>query len=442
LKSIDGLFHQKEKVPEEWDYVELEKLTDEKSAIRMGPFGSSLKKEELVGKGIMTLWIENVVNNEFSWDYKQYITKEKFEELRGFEVKPDDVLITMMGTIGRVAIVPKDIGTAIITSHLLKITLDQKKCLPKFLYYFLQSYFIHRQLLRESRGIVMSGLNTKIIKSLLIKVPKLPEQKKIALILSNIDELIQKQQQVIEQTQKLMKGQMQKLLTQGIGHEYPQEFKEKDWLFGTKILIPEEWKLSRLSENIELKNGFAFESEFFVDKSDKVVITPGNFHKDGGFYFEDRNTTFYKGKIPDGFILKNGDLLVVMTDLTRDGIILGNSIILDSEYVVLHNQRIAKIMVEEEKLDKYFLNYFFNSFLSKQQIKRTAAGTGVIHTSSEKILELLILIPPLPEQQKIASILSNLDSLIQQEKQYKEKLQKIKRGLMQQLLTGKTRVKV
>ena len=214
FKKVKGIFRQIEEIPEQWDYVELEKLTpNKKSSVRMGPFGSSLKKEELVEKGIMTLWIENIVNNEFSWDYKRYITEEKFQELKGFKVNPDDVLITMMGTTGKVAIVPKDIGTAIITSHLLKITLDQKKCLPKFLYYFLRSNFIHRQILRESRGIVMGGLNTKIIKSLLIKAPQLIEQQKIASILSNVDEQINQHKNEKALLERIKKGLMQQLLT-------------------------------------------------------------------------------------------------------------------------------------------------------------------------------------------------------------------------------------
>ena len=71
-----------------------------------------------------------------------------------------------------------------------------------------------------------------------------------------------------------------------------------------------------------------------------------------------------------------------------------------------------------------------------------AQGTKQQNLNAKLFKFAKIALPPLPEQQKIVSILSNLDLLIQQEKQYKEKLEKIKRGLMQQLITGKTRVKV
>ena len=119
----------------------------------------------------------------------------------------------MMGTIGRVAIVPKNIGKAIITSHLLKISLNHSKCLPEYLYYFLQSNFIFRQILRESRGVVMGGLNTKIIKSLWIKVPPIPEQESIISILLNLDNLLKHEKDYKENILDIKKGLEQKLLT-------------------------------------------------------------------------------------------------------------------------------------------------------------------------------------------------------------------------------------
>ena len=79
----------------------------------------------------------------------------------------------------------------------------------------------------------------------MVAVPPLPEQKQIASILSNVDDTLQKTNQIIEQTQRLKKGMMQKLLTRGIGHT---KFKKVDWGFGKEIEIPEEWELRKLNE--------------------------------------------------------------------------------------------------------------------------------------------------------------------------------------------------
>jgi type I restriction enzyme S subunit len=238
------LLRKKDKVPEEWDLVTLEDIIEHKNAIRIGPFGSSLKKHELLDRGeIKTLWIENIVNNQLTLNYEKYITKEKYQELKSFTVKPDDVLITMMGTIGRVAVIPNDIGTAIISSHLLKITLNKEKCLSNFLYNYLMSDFVRDQFNKQSRGIVMGGLNSKIIRKLLVKLPPVKQQQKISSILSKLDELIQKTDQVIQQTQKLKKGLMQKLLNKGIGHT---KFKKIRSFFGRYLEIPEEWEVVQL----------------------------------------------------------------------------------------------------------------------------------------------------------------------------------------------------
>ena len=166
---------------------------DKKGAIRMGPFGSQLKKDELVKEGVRVLWIENIVGNEFDYKFGKYITKEKYEQLKGFRVYPENLLITMMGTIGRVSIVPKDIGLAIISSHLLKIEVDLSKCNPVFLKYMILADYVQNQFRSKSHGMIMSGLNTEIIKKTKIFLPKIELQNKFAKIVEKILSILQKQ---------------------------------------------------------------------------------------------------------------------------------------------------------------------------------------------------------------------------------------------------------
>lgn len=167
-------------VPEGWEVVSLKFLLNYSSySMRVGPFGSSLKSEYLREIGFKVYGQEHVIKNDFLLGEK-YVDENKFEDLKAYEIKPKDILITMMGTIGKCKVVPMNIERGIMDSHLIRIRLHNRKVLPEFMSLIISdSEYIANNLNNLSKGSIMDGLNSAIIRNLKIVLPSKSEQRQI-----------------------------------------------------------------------------------------------------------------------------------------------------------------------------------------------------------------------------------------------------------------------
>lgn len=175
-----------------------------------------------------------------------------------------------------------------------------------------------------------------------------------------------------------------------------------------------DWKKCKLGDVISIKHGFAFKGDFFVETpTPYILVTPGNFNIGGGF--KDAKLKYYNGPIPQDYILKPGDVIVTMTDLSKAGDTLGYSALVPElkGKILLHNQRIGLVLSESISISKQFIYWLMREHNYQQYIVNTASGSTVKHTSPSRIEAFEFLLPPIEEQKRIAGILGSLDDKIE-----------------------------
>ena len=172
-KNVNG------ELPKGWKWVKVTDIIEQdKHSLKAGPFGSSLKKEFYVPKGYKIYGQEQVISDDaFFGDY--FINEEKYQELKTCKIKPLDILISLVGTVGKVLILPENCQDGVINPRLIKITLNKEIYLHKFFKYYFESSYVKNFYGSKAQGTTMDVLNLGIIKTIPFPLPLLKEQQLI-----------------------------------------------------------------------------------------------------------------------------------------------------------------------------------------------------------------------------------------------------------------------
>lgn len=178
--AFEGKFTNKDveegQLPEGWKWVKIIDIAEKtKNALKAGPFGSSLRKEFYAKKGYKIYGQEQVISGNHKFG-NYFVSKEKFEELKSNSVKPYDVLISLVGTVGKVLILPEDCQEGVINPRLIKISLNNEIYLPKFFKYYFESSIVKSFYSKKAQGTTMDVLNLNIIKSIPFPICSIREQ--------------------------------------------------------------------------------------------------------------------------------------------------------------------------------------------------------------------------------------------------------------------------
>ncbi len=175
-----------------------------------------------------------------------------------------------------------------------------------------------------------------------------------------------------------------------------------------------EWKEVKLGDFFKVKHGFAFKGKNITnEKTLDILVTPGNFHIGGGFKFD--KFKYFNADYPQEYILQKNDIVITMTDLSKETDTLGYSAKIPKSLngeKYLHNQRVGLVQFKNDNANTDYLYWLMRTREYHGYIVGSASGTSIMHTSPTRIENYEFLIPPLPEQKAIAEVLSSLDDKI------------------------------
>ena len=272
----------------------------------------------------------------------------------------------------------------------------------------------------------VAAIYWKDLSKIRIRLPPLPEQRKIAAILSSVDEAIQATQAVIEQTRRVKEGLLQDLLTKGIGHT---RFKQTE--IGE---IPEAWEIRAASQVTSLCT-YGFTNPMPTTSEGPWIVTAANIVDGTINYASTRKTsqTAYDEDLTDKSKPIVGDLLV-----TKDGS-LGRVAVVDRTGICI-NQSVA--VLRPARLSSRFLAYVLEAPLWQERMLADAGGSTIKHIYITKLARMPIVVPPHGERTEIVRHLDAITDQVEAQLDHVGLLRTVKSGLLQDLMTGTVRVSV
>ena len=312
---------------------------------------------------------------------------------------------------------------------------DKTKFDPRFVFYGLMELYQSgktEDLQRRTTGIRNLDFSAYKERARFPSIP-LPEQKKIAEILSTVQRAIEEQGRVIQTTTELKKALMQKLFTEGLRNE-PQKQTE----IGP---VPDSWEVVDLGDVINLFAGYAFKSDEGISESNTQLLRMGNLYQNT--LDLNRSPIFYPDSFAAAhkrFVLKEGDLVMSLTGTSGKEDYGFTVRIPKTDKTLLLNQRVTRIDVTDHRLQKDFAHHFLLSRKFLDHLYPTAKGMKQANLSTNAMKKIKVVLPGEAEQSEIAMCFKSLDQKVVVAGRKLAALQDLFRTLLHELMTAKTRI--
>lgn len=392
-----------------------------------------LKKSEFQDKGPYLITGIHFKKGKIDWNNCFRISEERYEESPEIQVKEDDILITKDGTIGKVAFVESAPEKASLNSHLLLVRAVDERVVPRFAYYVFESESFRSFIELNQSGSTLNGLPQRAFERFELLLPTISEQKKIAAILTSVDDVIEKTQAQIDKLKDLKTGMMQELLTRGVCVDGKPHMEFEDSPVGR---IPKAWEVKSIGDLFQVQLGK------MLSKQSKVGDCPlpylGNKNVQWGkFDLTNIETMDFSEKEILKFSLKRGDLLMC------EGGDVGRCAIWNNEIGNCYYQKaLHRLRPINNEYDSFLLMEYMKFAKQNGALVDYISQTSIAHLTKEKLVSIPVPVPPREEQRKIVSALKAVTFKLQTGQKKLDKTSALKKALMQDLLTGKVRVKV
>ena len=430
-------------IPAAWTPTRLRfLLQDGYDGLKIGPFGSQLTSDMLVDGGPYKVYgQENVIANDFARG-SRYIDEYKFKELSVYEVVKGDLLITMMGTSGRCDVVPCNSARGIMDSHLLRMRVTQTVRADFVRLLVDEAAYVGTQIDLSGKGSIMHGLNSTIVKNLLLLIPPKDEQDQLLTFLdcetAKIDELVAEQQRLMDLLKEKRQAVISHAVTRGLNPDAPMKPSGIEWLGD----VPEHWEVTRLgwicSEINDINHVMPVAVEDGVPfLSAKDLFDDGtlNFTKDIKMISEEDFVNLSKKICP-----RRGDIIY-----SRIGACLGKARLVETDERFLISYSCCVVRVVDVKASRRFIQHLLDGDMILTEARMRTQGIGVPDLGLGEIGRFPVPLPPMSEQEQIAVYLDEqahkFDTLTAEAQRAIDLLQERRTALISAAVTGQIDVR-
>ena len=405
-------------IPEHWHIRQLADICMPQGIVR-GPFGGTLKKDTFVTSGFKVYEQQNAIYKS-SEIGSYFVDRSKYAEMHRFSVSPGDFIISCSGTIGRIFQIPPDAPQGVINQALLKLTTDDEVVYDQYFYILFEWDKFQIRIIDSTQGGAMKNLvGMDVFRTITVVLPPLSEQRAIAEALSDVDGLLNALNALIAKKQAIKQATMQQLLT-------------------GKTRLPgfsEVWETKQLRELGPFAKGRGIKRDD-VSYEGLPCIRYGELYTRYQDYILKVASRIPPSVAATALPIKTGDLLFAGSGETAEEI--GRcAAYLGKEKAYAGGDIIVLTLSGQNSI---YLGHLMNHPIVAEQKARMGQGDAIVHISANNLAQVKIELPPIAEQNAIASVLSDMDAEIVSLEQHRDKTRAIKQGMMQQLLTGWVRL--